>query len=331
MDGMRGTNFIAGRRWLRDQGLEARYLGALTVAVREAITGVGASAWLPMSVALPHYEALDALGLSFEQRVEFGASVSRNVNGVVLNTIARLAGTVGSLAVRSAFTRREALRAQLPWRRRRRLQDGADRGSVRGFRRPDGPFDLPSRQPARRAARRHAAVRRRGPRDGARRAAHGDLVRVPPSLVTCSPGRTSWSIERVGRVGIAAARATRDRPRPRPVVLVRVGQVRVRVRVDLASPFSHTCELAVSVKPARSPTMRRARSRWIALLTTMPRARKAEIAHAHAHLTDADEDVSPTTEDEDDHEGEEALRELTASDFRSLSGDSSRSSLQRVA
>ena len=29
MSGMRGTNFIAGRRWLRERGLEARYLDAM--------------------------------------------------------------------------------------------------------------------------------------------------------------------------------------------------------------------------------------------------------------------------------------------------------------
>jgi hypothetical protein len=95
MTGMRGTNFIAGRRWLREQGLEARYLNALSTSVREAVLAADATAWLAMDVAVPHYESLDALGLSYEQRLEFGASVSRNINGVVLNTIARLAGSAG--------------------------------------------------------------------------------------------------------------------------------------------------------------------------------------------------------------------------------------------
>jgi hypothetical protein len=95
MDGMRGTNFIAGRRWLRDHGLEARYLDALPSSTREAVLAAEASAWVPMSITLPHYVALDALALSFELRLEMGASISRSINGVVLTTIARLAGSAG--------------------------------------------------------------------------------------------------------------------------------------------------------------------------------------------------------------------------------------------
>jgi hypothetical protein len=95
IDAMRGTNFLSGRRWLREQGLEARYLDALPPAVREAVLAADASAWIPMHIVLPHYVALDSLELTFEQRVELGASVSRNINGVVLTTIARLAGRAG--------------------------------------------------------------------------------------------------------------------------------------------------------------------------------------------------------------------------------------------
>lgn len=95
MDAMRGTNFVAGLRWLREQGLEQRYMASLTPADRDSVVVVEATAWAPMPLVLAHYEALDALALTFEQRVEFGASVSRNINGVVLTTIARLAGKAG--------------------------------------------------------------------------------------------------------------------------------------------------------------------------------------------------------------------------------------------
>ena len=95
MDGMRGTNFVVCLRWLREHQLEAQYLAALPASTREAVLGADVSSWLPMSVALPHYVALDALPLTYEQRVEFGASVSRSINGVVLATVARLAGSIG--------------------------------------------------------------------------------------------------------------------------------------------------------------------------------------------------------------------------------------------
>jgi hypothetical protein len=95
MDAMRGTNFVGGLRWLREQGLEARYLASLPTDLHEAVLLAEASAWVPMPVVLAHYEALDALDLSFERRIEFGAAVSRTINGVVLTTIARLAGSAG--------------------------------------------------------------------------------------------------------------------------------------------------------------------------------------------------------------------------------------------
>lgn len=95
MSGMRGTNFIAGRRWLREQDLETRYLDAMRSDVRAAVLSAGATDWLSMDVALDHYAALDGLGLSREQRLDLGASASRSINGVVLTTIARLAGRTG--------------------------------------------------------------------------------------------------------------------------------------------------------------------------------------------------------------------------------------------
>ncbi len=95
MDAMRGTNFVAGRRWLRDHALEERYLDAMTADVRHAITMLDAADWAPMSVVMPHYAALDALGMSHEARLALGGWVSGHINGVVLSTIARLAGGVG--------------------------------------------------------------------------------------------------------------------------------------------------------------------------------------------------------------------------------------------
>ena len=95
MDGMRGTNFVVGDRWLREHGHYTQYWEALPEPTRAIVRTVDVSSWLPMSVALPHYRALDALPLSYEDRIAFGASVSQSVNGVVLSTVARLAGSIG--------------------------------------------------------------------------------------------------------------------------------------------------------------------------------------------------------------------------------------------
>lgn len=95
MTGMRGTNFVAGRRWLREHGLDARYLDAMSAETRSSVLAAAASDWLPIDVALGHYAALDSLELSLDQRLDLGASASRSLNGVVLTTIARLAGRTG--------------------------------------------------------------------------------------------------------------------------------------------------------------------------------------------------------------------------------------------
>lgn len=95
IDAMRGTNFVAGLRWLREHGHDARYFEGLTPAARSMLVAPDASAWVPLDIALIHYRALDALGLTFEERIELGASASRQLNGVVLSTIARLAGSAG--------------------------------------------------------------------------------------------------------------------------------------------------------------------------------------------------------------------------------------------
>lgn len=95
MDAMRGTNFIAGRRWLRDHDLELRYLSALPAAARSAIELMDAADWAPMEVVIVHYAALDSLETTYEERLALGGWVSGHINGVVLSTVARLAGSVG--------------------------------------------------------------------------------------------------------------------------------------------------------------------------------------------------------------------------------------------
>lgn len=95
MDAMRGSILVMALKWLRTEGLEERYLAALAPDARRALLAADVSSWVPMETTLAHYAALDSLGLSLERRIEYGASVSRSVNGVVLSTVARLAGSVG--------------------------------------------------------------------------------------------------------------------------------------------------------------------------------------------------------------------------------------------
>lgn len=95
VDAMRGTNVVVGLGWLRERALEERYLVALGQEMRNAILSVGAMDWVPLPIVEAHYAGLDSLGLSFDDRLELGASASRHVNGVVLRTIIQLAGKLG--------------------------------------------------------------------------------------------------------------------------------------------------------------------------------------------------------------------------------------------
>lgn len=95
MDAMRGSILIVALKWLRAQRLEEAYLAALPAHAKQTLLAADVTTWIPMDVTLIHYAVLDSLGLSLEQRIEYGASVSRSVNGVILSTVARLAGSVG--------------------------------------------------------------------------------------------------------------------------------------------------------------------------------------------------------------------------------------------
>lgn len=94
-DAMRGSNIVVGRRWLRERQLEHAYLAALGDRDRDAVVAVGAADWVPLSLVMAHYDALDALPIGHEERVDFGGAVSRTINGIVLTTVARLAGRAG--------------------------------------------------------------------------------------------------------------------------------------------------------------------------------------------------------------------------------------------
>lgn len=95
-DAMRGTILVSTFRWLRERDLEDKYRAALEPETRDALYETSATEWVPMSRALAHYDALDAMSLPHELCVTLGGDVSHAINGVFLNTVARLAGNLGA-------------------------------------------------------------------------------------------------------------------------------------------------------------------------------------------------------------------------------------------
>jgi hypothetical protein len=68
----------------------------LDAAHKDAILSVCAGVWLPMSVAMAHYRACDALGLPISEQVALGRSVGDRVQGTFLGTVLRAAKGVGA-------------------------------------------------------------------------------------------------------------------------------------------------------------------------------------------------------------------------------------------
>ena len=80
---------------LRNHGYHERYLGNLAPQHKERIIGSLAPEWLPLEVALAHYDACDALGLSDSEVCRLGEEVGERVQGTFLGTLLRGARTIG--------------------------------------------------------------------------------------------------------------------------------------------------------------------------------------------------------------------------------------------
>jgi hypothetical protein len=95
VDAVRGFVFSSGRSWMQERGLFERYQEHLPPAVRERAFSITALEWVPLDEALACYAACDALELSGDEQREVGRHVSSANNGVLLETIGRLAGGLG--------------------------------------------------------------------------------------------------------------------------------------------------------------------------------------------------------------------------------------------
>jgi hypothetical protein len=80
---------------LREAGHEATYRASLPHEARETLTMLIAGTWIPLDVALAHYRACDALGLTSDAQVELGRSTLSRTKGSILGTALRLAQDAG--------------------------------------------------------------------------------------------------------------------------------------------------------------------------------------------------------------------------------------------
>jgi hypothetical protein len=92
---LRSTLIMASVASLKKAGRFEAYQQALAREHREAVLGAIAATWLPLEVALAHYAACDALGLSVEQQVQAGRGTFTGARPTLLGTAVALARTAG--------------------------------------------------------------------------------------------------------------------------------------------------------------------------------------------------------------------------------------------
>lgn len=92
---IRSTLLTSSLSSLRTRGLFERYDALQTSPHRHKILNLIAGEWLPLEVALAHYEACDALGLSESEQFAIGKDVSRRIHETFLSLVVKVARGVG--------------------------------------------------------------------------------------------------------------------------------------------------------------------------------------------------------------------------------------------
>jgi hypothetical protein len=92
---VRSTLLQGSLQAIREFGLYERWSAQLGEAERALIVDSIAPTWLPIEVALAHYEACDRMGVDEAQQAQIGAAVGARVQGTLLGTAGKLARNVG--------------------------------------------------------------------------------------------------------------------------------------------------------------------------------------------------------------------------------------------
>ena len=92
---MRSTLLQGSLQALKEFGLYERWNTQIGTAERDLIVESIAPVWLPVEIALAHYEACDRLEVDEAQMALIGAAVGTRVQGTLLSTAGKLARNAG--------------------------------------------------------------------------------------------------------------------------------------------------------------------------------------------------------------------------------------------
>jgi hypothetical protein len=93
---VRSTLVLSSVQSLRAHSLFEHYIRLLDPTVRDMIESLIAGAWLPVDVALKHYRACDALGLSLANEIALGHEVGTRIQGSILGLLLKGAKGAGA-------------------------------------------------------------------------------------------------------------------------------------------------------------------------------------------------------------------------------------------
>jgi hypothetical protein len=91
----KSTLLVSSLQSLRERALFDRYVALLPAVQREPILSAVVGVWLPVEVAVVHYTAVNALGLTLAESLQSGAMVGEKIQATLLGTLVRLARTSG--------------------------------------------------------------------------------------------------------------------------------------------------------------------------------------------------------------------------------------------
>jgi len=92
----RSTWIVASQNALRDCGFFDRYAKLLGETHRETLLTTVVGTWLPVNMAIAHYTACDALGLSEGEIKTIGKILTRHLNNAFVSVAGRFAREVGA-------------------------------------------------------------------------------------------------------------------------------------------------------------------------------------------------------------------------------------------
>ena len=106
---MRGTLLVNSLDNLRALGLYERYLALLPKTHSDVIPYTIAASWIPIHVALAHYETCDALGLDDNQLRQMGKMMAKRVADTFLGTMLRATRDAGVAGLWTALKQNHRL------------------------------------------------------------------------------------------------------------------------------------------------------------------------------------------------------------------------------